>query len=392
MLYSAVTNVWKVGDFGLTAPGTSTKALTTRYAAGTPCYRAPELLQECSEYNNKADIFAIGCILFELVTNGKKAFASDHIIHEYSTTHLPIELPTGHLDSGLKQEVDNIIHATLAITPSKRPSADFLQQYFSRNRAISIGHICRERGDYKISINAYKQAFAEGSMDQEALKGLGDSYQAIGKHTEAIGAYERAINRGFNHPCVFLELGKVFFAKGDYQAAIDRYKKALKDSSTEELFLRLGDTYTAKGCNDKAIQTFTDAVKRFSNRSIMYEKLGKAYAAAGSLDEAIKWYDRGINISSSSLNTSSLVTARADACKARDVVIKKRRKSKKLTKTSSSNRNHRRSRSSDSGLFSNGFDSGSGYDDDPRRRSWLSINTLSKSGLESRLTPDTLAG
>ena len=374
----------------MTAPGTSKKALTTRYASGTPCYRAPELLQEFSEYNNKADIFAIGCILFELVTNGKKAFASDHIIHEYATTHLPIEVPTSNLDTGLKHEVDEIIHATLAINHSKRPSADLLEQYFSRNRAMSIGHICRERGDYTISISAYKQAFAEGSMDQEAFKGLGDSYQAIGKHTEAIGAYERAINRGFNHPCVFLELGKMFFARGDYQAAIDRYKKALKDSSTEELWLRLGDAYTAKGCNDKAIQTFKDAVKKFPNRSIMYEKLGKAHTAAGKFDAAIKWYERGINVCSSSRNTSSLVIAQADACKARDVVVgpKERRVSNKLTKTSSNNRTHRRSRGSDSSLVSNGLDSGSGCDDDPRRRSGLSINTLAKSGLESRLTPD----
>jgi tetratricopeptide (TPR) repeat protein len=371
VLYSAVSNLWKIGDFGLTAPGTSRKALTTRRASGTACYRAPELLQERSEYNNKSDIFAIGCILYELVTNGKKAFSNDYMVHEYSATRIPIELPSNFLNPTSKCGMLSILQATLEVNHTKRPSAVQLRRCFSQNRAISIGHICRERGEYKISIKAYKKAFEEGSLDQEALKGLGDSYQAVGSYPEAIGAYERAINSGFKHPCIFFSLGKVFHARGDYEGAVAKYKIALKGLSTEEIWIRLGDAYMAKKCNEKAIQTFKDAIKKFPNRLIMYEKLGKAYFAESKFDDAIKFYEKGIKIASScsvGLNNSSLLMARKDAYDARDAAIKAKKKNNRLSKASDRSSYSRGSLYSidESSLISDGFGNRCRDDEDPR--------------------------
>ena len=45
-------------------------------------YRGPELLDEDSGYTNKTDIWAFGCIAYELCTK-KKAFASDWATREY---------------------------------------------------------------------------------------------------------------------------------------------------------------------------------------------------------------------------------------------------------------------------------------------------------------------
>src|SRR5271155_2995181 len=93
VLFSALSKTWKVGDFGLTAEGTSKRAHATRYARGTPCYRAPELLRERAEYSNKVDIFAMGCILFELATGGRKAFADDINAYEFYSSHSALKFP-----------------------------------------------------------------------------------------------------------------------------------------------------------------------------------------------------------------------------------------------------------------------------------------------------------
>jgi len=53
-------------------------------------YRAPELLLEY-KYNSKVDIWALGCIFFELCT-GTKAFASDGAVMEYRNNR-PLQLP-----------------------------------------------------------------------------------------------------------------------------------------------------------------------------------------------------------------------------------------------------------------------------------------------------------
>ena len=68
----------------------STKGVqTTEHSRGTPCYRAPELLLNPdgkNTFTNKVDIWALGCILFELVF-GSKAFRSDFDIYAYSAEH-----------------------------------------------------------------------------------------------------------------------------------------------------------------------------------------------------------------------------------------------------------------------------------------------------------------
>jgi NIMA (never in mitosis gene a)-related kinase len=65
--------VWKLTDFGISGPALS-KGVTTKFSRGTPCYRAPELLDEQARFTEKVDIWALGCILYEVAT-GDKAFS-----------------------------------------------------------------------------------------------------------------------------------------------------------------------------------------------------------------------------------------------------------------------------------------------------------------------------
>ncbi|GFS88582.1 hypothetical protein NPIL_13451 [Nephila pilipes] len=58
-------NIIKIGDFGISKVLSSkSKAYTV---VGTPCYISPELC-EGKPYNQKSDIWALGCILYELMT------------------------------------------------------------------------------------------------------------------------------------------------------------------------------------------------------------------------------------------------------------------------------------------------------------------------------------
>lgn len=67
VLYSHQKNLWKLTDFGISAEATSKNALATYSAKGTSSYRAPEVLRE-AEFTNKVDIWALGCVLYELAT------------------------------------------------------------------------------------------------------------------------------------------------------------------------------------------------------------------------------------------------------------------------------------------------------------------------------------
>src|SRR5271169_4534480 len=81
VLYSCQQGAWQIADFGLTSEGTSKNVRDTNHGRGTTSYRAPELINTL-QYNNKVDIWAIGCVLFEVIFR-KKAFLSDGAVQQY---------------------------------------------------------------------------------------------------------------------------------------------------------------------------------------------------------------------------------------------------------------------------------------------------------------------
>jgi len=71
ILYSAARKYWKLADFGSASVGTSKQLNTTKQARGTEGYRAPEILTPKGKCNNKADLFALDCVIYEIVTADK---------------------------------------------------------------------------------------------------------------------------------------------------------------------------------------------------------------------------------------------------------------------------------------------------------------------------------
>ena len=128
MLYCAEQDAWKIADFGLTTEGTSNHAHNTRFARGTASYRAPELVRY-GTYNNKVDIWALGCILYEILTL-KKAFANDNAVYHHSVEYkftgekmrLPLELEWNQ-DVEFSVAMADLIHLMLEVDETLRPSA-----------------------------------------------------------------------------------------------------------------------------------------------------------------------------------------------------------------------------------------------------------------------------
>ena len=65
-IFLTASNVVKIGDFGISTILRNTFALA-RTVCGTPYYFSPELCQN-RPYNNKSDVWAIGCVFYELLT------------------------------------------------------------------------------------------------------------------------------------------------------------------------------------------------------------------------------------------------------------------------------------------------------------------------------------
>jgi len=110
--------VVKLGDFGIARVLNSTVELA-RTCIGTPYYLSPEICEN-RPYNNKSDIWALGCVLYELTTL-KHAFEAGNM------RNLVLKIVRGSYPSvstRYSKDLRSLIDSCLRHTPRNRPSVN----------------------------------------------------------------------------------------------------------------------------------------------------------------------------------------------------------------------------------------------------------------------------
>jgi serine/threonine protein kinase len=146
VLLSTRTRSWKITDFGLTSEGISRRAYTTRHGRGTDCYRAPELIAHAT-VSMKSDIWALGCIMFELIA-GRKLFEHDFQVFQFVSNQRKLDDPVipEEADRRFRGVINALLRSILVRDWWKRPSAlEILKcfQIFSNEKA-SVHYITAE--------------------------------------------------------------------------------------------------------------------------------------------------------------------------------------------------------------------------------------------------------
>ena len=111
----------KVSDFGLAKaldPG-GMKKTQAGVTMGTPAYMAPEQIRDASTADARADIFALGCILYELIT-GQQCFDGPDIFSIFSKIATAEYTPPQDLVDDLPPEVLAAIEGALKTERDER--------------------------------------------------------------------------------------------------------------------------------------------------------------------------------------------------------------------------------------------------------------------------------
>jgi eukaryotic-like serine/threonine-protein kinase len=108
----------KVLDFGLAKVGYGTNT-RTHLVFGTPLYMSPEQCRSSNNIDARSDIYALGCVLFELVT-GQAPFEGD-LVSVLGRQQCEAAPRARSLAPHIPQALDDLIAEMLAKQPSARP-------------------------------------------------------------------------------------------------------------------------------------------------------------------------------------------------------------------------------------------------------------------------------
>jgi serine/threonine-protein kinase len=120
-----VADFVKVLDFGLVkdvATSEATKITAETAIAGTPLYMAPETITLPDAVGPPADVYALGCVAYYLLT-GRPPFPGNNLI-EVCTAHLHAspEPPSRHAPGPVPTELDALVARCLEKEPARRPT------------------------------------------------------------------------------------------------------------------------------------------------------------------------------------------------------------------------------------------------------------------------------
>jgi len=315
----------KITDFGLAT------TLAENNIAGTAFYMAPEQWA-AAPLDARADIYAFGCILYEMMTG--RHVATGRNWHELKQAHC-----TGcvaNLPQGLPVEVGNLIKKCLALKPVDRHGdweaveAEVLQAY---QHTFGKDAPSKEVGE--------QQTLLEQIDMGQSYFAMGQAYSDISKHDMSINYFERALNIGHSvqeavlrvveedNPYVkavhasastlvelgLLGLGQACLTLHNARQAKDYLEQYLvivrnSEDRREESYplLCLGMAYTllndaqrAQECYEQALDIAQHSGEQSKNRDVP-SLLGEIYALKGNAQAAQKCYEQAFVIARESGN------------------------------------------------------------------------------------------
>lgn len=116
----------KVLDFGLVKaerlPGRDVTQLTSPdLTTGTPAFMAPEMIEEGASVDPRIDIYAMGCVLYWMLTGGLVFDAVNAVAMMMKHVNDTPDPPSSRSEQHVPPELDAIVMACLAKKPGDRP-------------------------------------------------------------------------------------------------------------------------------------------------------------------------------------------------------------------------------------------------------------------------------
>lgn len=279
---------------------------------GTPEYMAPEQWIG-GALDVRTDIYAVGCILYELLS-GIKIFQAT-TLSELCQLHCKAPIPRLPAERGLPRSLDVLLESCLAKECTERPRdatvlLEELQKIYQRqfasgprpvgasqeftasdynNRAVTYDKL----GLYDKALADYNMAIQIDPTSAIAHTNRGVTLAKMGRYQEALADQLRAVQLDPDYATAFNNLGNVYYVLRQYDKAFDAFAKAMQLAPADpKAFHNRANMLADLHRYDLAIEDYTHAIQLAPTAALVYLARGNAYRNLWRLEEALADYER----------------------------------------------------------------------------------------------------
>lgn len=175
------------------------------------------------------------------------------------------------------------------------PASDTMKYY----QALNVKY----RGDEQAAEKILEELKADYNAEQsdledytDALCLLADVYDDLDKNQESIDLYYEVLELKPDHPSVHGYLGYMYKKIFKYRKSIEEYDKQIEIRAYPNHFINRGLAYKRLDKYSEAINDFKTAIEMEPDDWFCYNQIAQIYYLTKDFEQAIEWYDKGLEV------------------------------------------------------------------------------------------------